>query len=56
MKEIKKKNKTGVLSGKVEMGYLPDSKEYFLLISLRRGLGKNRATVKKHAFHFEELK
>lgn len=55
-REIKKKKHTGILSGNIEMSYLPDSKEHFLLISLRRGLGKNRATVKKHAFHFEELK
>ena len=45
-----------ILSSNTEMSHLPDSKGYFLLISVKTGSGKNRATVENHAFHFEVLK
>ena len=47
---------TVILNSNIEISHLHDSKGYFLVISVKTGLGKNRATVENHAFHFEGLK
>lgn len=52
-KEIKK---TVILNSNIEISHLPDSEGYFLLISLRTGLGKNRTTVENHTLPSEGLK